>query len=116
MTLSIFAACLYISHKNRNKEYQISKFLLGIIMAEMISSIVLGFIFGFHNTFLALIQSALTVGYILIDLHMLMNNKDKHLTIDDHVYAAMMIYTDLIRLFIKIVELLNDDKKKKDKK
>lgn len=115
LTLSIFSVCVYVTYKNRNNSYQISQYILKLIVAEMVLGIALGFIFGFQNILLSIVQSIFTVGYILIDLHMLMNNKDKHLTIDDHVFAAMMIYTDIIRLFIKLAEILNSKDKKKDK-
>lgn len=115
LTFSIFAICVYVTHKNRNNSYQISSYILKLVVAELVLGIVVGFIFGFQNVFLSIIQSLFTVAYILIDLHMLMNNKDKNLTIDDHVFAAMMIYTDLIRLFIKLAEILNSNDKKKDK-
>ena len=118
MTLLIFFILVAVAYKNRNKEYSIGRYMLQLIVAELVLGLLMTFFFRVDSILVSFIQSILTVGYILVDLHLVMNNKTKMLTIDDHVYASMMIYADLIRLFIKILEIMEklNGKKKKNKK
>ncbi len=48
---------------------------------------------------------------------MLMGNGSVKISVDDYVFASINIYTDIIMLFLKIVEFLGDsDRKKKRNK
>lgn len=44
--------------------------------------------------------------YIIYDVQLLVGNKDNALSIDDYVFAAMMIYIDIMRLFLEILKVL----------
>lgn len=94
------------------------RYIFQLMIAEIIFSIVFSFIFRINNVLISLFGAVVSSLYLLIDLHMVMNNKSHMLTLDDHVFASIMIYTDLIRLFMKILEILdkmNNDKKEKKK-
>lgn len=87
-----------------------------IIMADMFIGLILCFFFRIDNVLISIAQAIITGFYLVIDLHLIMNNKNQLLTLDDHVYASILVYTDLIRLFIKILEILESFSNKKDKK
>lgn len=44
--------------------------------------------------------------YLLYDTQLIIGNKGNELEIDDYILAAFMLYTDIIYLFLKILELL----------
>jgi hypothetical protein len=49
--------------------------------------------------------------YLLIDIQLVMGGKRNNLSLDNYVMGAMMIYMDIINLFIEILRILG---KKKD--
>lgn len=44
--------------------------------------------------------------YIIYDIQLLVGEKSHEISIDDYVFCAMMIYVDIIRLFIEILRVL----------
>ena len=50
--------------------------------------------------------------YILIDTQLILGGKNKELTLDNYVMGAMLLYVDIIGLFIKILQLTGERKKK----
>ena len=116
ITAVVFASIVAFAYKNRSKEYSLPRYLLQILVADMLVGLISCFFFRFDSVLIAIAQVIITGFYLVIDLHMIMNNKNELLTLDDHVYASMMVYTDLIRLFMKILEILDKLSKDKDKK
>ncbi|KRX05257.1 hypothetical protein PPERSA_00558 [Pseudocohnilembus persalinus] len=56
---------------------------------------------------LYLILSVLIYGfYLIFDTQLLMDRKSLHLDIDDYILGAVFIYTDIIMLFLRILEIL----------
>ena len=51
--------------------------------------------------------------YILIDTQLILGGKNKELTLDNYVMGAMILYVDIIGLFLKILQLLGEKKNKK---
>lgn len=49
--------------------------------------------------------------YIAIDTQLILGGKNKELSLDDYVLGSVILYTDIIALFMKILQLLG---KKKD--
>ncbi len=49
--------------------------------------------------------------YLLIDIQLVMGGKRNGLTLDNYAMGAMMIYVDIIGLFLKLLKILG---KKKD--
>lgn len=50
--------------------------------------------------------------YILIDTQLIMGGKNRELTLDNYVMGAMILYVDIIGLFLKILQLLGDKKRR----
>jgi FtsH-binding integral membrane protein len=44
--------------------------------------------------------------YLLYDTQLILGNRDNELEIDDYILAAFMLYTDIIYLFLRILELI----------
>lgn len=44
--------------------------------------------------------------YIIYDIQLIVGNKEMALSIDDYVFAAMMLYIDIMRLFLEILKVL----------
>jgi len=58
-------------------------------------------------------------GYLAYDIQLIMGGKRRSLEIDDYILGALIIYMDIINLFIEILKLFGekkDDKKDKDEK
>jgi FtsH-binding integral membrane protein len=60
---------------------------------------------------LAFIFSAIYSVYIIVDTQMIMGGKNKELTLDDYILGSVILYTDIISLFLKLLQILG---KKKD--
>ena len=77
--------------------------------------------FFIHSEFLEImigLGGAILYGlYLIYDTQLIMGGKRGALEIDDYIFGALMLYLDVIVLFLKILKLLNklseDDKKKK---
>lgn len=44
--------------------------------------------------------------YLIFDIQLIMGNKENSLEIDDYIYASVMLYLDIINLFLHILNLL----------
>jgi len=78
-----------------------------------------GLIFGggLVNSAISMICALLTGIYLIYDIKMIMGNEARKIGIDDYMMAALMIYVDIIRIFLEILKIVNSlqekDKKKK---
>lgn len=66
----------------------------------------------FVSNLLAFVVACIYCGYILIDTQLVMGGKNKELSLDNYVMGAMILYVDIIGLFLKLLQLLGDKKKK----
>jgi FtsH-binding integral membrane protein len=73
------------------------------------------FMFGFFVMFtnnkiihiiFCLVAIALFGVYLIYDTQLIMGNKQNSLEIDDYILAAFMLYTDIVQLFLRILELI----------
>ena len=58
---------------------------------------------------------------MIYDVQLICGGKRGEISIDEYVVGSLMIYLDIIRIFLKILQILeklssDDKKKKKDKK
>lgn len=67
------------------------------------------------NHFLHVLYSSLAVVlygfYLIYDTQLVMGGKRFELDMDDYVIGALILYIDIIEIFIQILKLLSDDKK-----
>ena len=52
--------------------------------------------------------------YLIYDVQMICGGKRGEFSIDDYVRAAMTLYVDIIRIFLKLLEILSKLLKKDD--
>lgn len=52
--------------------------------------------------------------YILVDTQMIMGGRGRHfkLTLDDYIMGTMILYMDIVGLFLKLLKLLGEKKRK----
>lgn len=60
---------------------------------------------------LAFLFTFIYSAYILIDTQLILGGKNKELSLDDYILGSVILYTDIISLFLKILQILG---KKKD--
>lgn len=67
-------------------------------------------IFVFRSTLLnnvmAFVIAAIYCVYILVDTQLILGGKNKELTLDNHILGSVILYVDIIGLFLKILQLL----------
>lgn len=44
--------------------------------------------------------------YLIIDTQLILGGRNKELTLDNYVLGAIMLYIDIIRLFINILQII----------
>jgi hypothetical protein len=99
---------------NTNTDFTSPAFNLKFLGLQLIFSLVLMFL-PISNV-LAVVASGLIFStYLVIDLQLIAGRRDVKLGIDDYIMGAIIIYTDVIRLFIAIAELMNSDEKNRKK-
>jgi len=68
------------------------------------------------NTLYAGAGALLFAGFLVYDTQMIISNKHeshRHFDIDDYAFAALMIYMDIVRMFIYLLRLLGDERKQR---
>ncbi|KAL4500571.1 hypothetical protein ABPG72_002995 [Tetrahymena utriculariae] len=79
--------------------------ILGAALAIISLLICIGFPF-IYITYSLL--SGITFGfYLVFDLNAIMDGKYEDITLDDYIIASMLIYVDVIMLFLRILEILS---------
>lgn len=86
-------------------------FLFALVAVLLVASIIAIFV---RNRWLQLAISVFAVLlfsiYIIYDTQLIIGNKARKLSVDDYIFAAMMLYIDIIQLFLEILKLLGDKK------
>lgn len=81
--------------------------LIGLIVASILS------IFFKNKIFEILIMGcgAILFGiYLIYDTQLIMGNRSQSLSIDDYILASMMLYIDIVQLFIYILQILGESR------
>ena len=64
------------------------------------------------NTFLNLLLSVLVLTilclFIIFDTQLIIGNNSIEFSIDDYIFAAMMLYLDIMRVFLEILKIIGD--------
>lgn len=86
------------------------------ILMAFIASLVMFFSFWMINwtTFTQTLYCSMGIFvfgvYLIIDTQMVIGNKQFALSIDDYIVAALLIYIDIIQLFLYILSILSNKK------
>jgi len=65
---------------------------------------------------ISLIASMLSGLYLVYDIKMIMGNDRRKIGVDDYMLASVMIYLDIIRIFLEILKFVNAAQEKEKKK
>jgi FtsH-binding integral membrane protein len=60
---------------------------------------------------IAMVMGVVYAIYLLVDTQLILGGKHKNLSMDNYVLGSIIIYSDIIGLFLKILQVLG---KKKD--
>lgn len=115
ITAVLLGLC-YIFAQMTDFDFTSPKFLMMFNLSHIGLLFIGWLIFPSSSFFWAYLSGLATLVYIVADIHMIMGNKKLSLTVDDHIFASMMLYIDIISLVMKIISILDDQKEKKDKK
>lgn len=117
LTALLVGAIAYAA-KNANYDMTNSRFFVYATMLHLAIVLLSAFIMRIDHILMAYISAAMFCGYLYFDLQLLMGDKTRMFSVDDYVSASINIYIDIIGLFIKLVQILgdNDKKKKKDRR
>lgn len=63
-------------------------------------------------TLIAIVLGAVYSIYLLIDTQLIMGGKNKSLTLDNYVLGSVILYIDIVQLFLQILKILGDKKKR----
>uniref|UniRef100_A0A0N4ZF16 Inhibitor of apoptosis-promoting Bax1-domain-containing protein n=1 Tax=Parastrongyloides trichosuri TaxID=131310 RepID=A0A0N4ZF16_PARTI len=112
-TLNTFVIVLVIALVARFSKIDVTgigfiwKFTLFALVITVISSVILFFFGGIslvHNIITAILI-LITVIYLLIDLQLIMGGKRNAISPEEGVYASIILFTDIINLFLLILSL-----------
>ena len=73
-----------------------SKFFSTFMLIQLGYSLFSMLFFGYNSTIYQILSSVAVVAYLIIDLQLMIGNGNHKFAIDDHCYAAMHIYIDII--------------------
>jgi FtsH-binding integral membrane protein len=93
--------------------------LLGFSLTLAVASVcgIRGPAFEAGQVCYAALGALLFSGYIVFDAQMIIGGKHKHkFSVDDYAMAAITLYLDIIQLFIKLLRILGEPKKKNKSK
>lgn len=84
----------------------------GLLFVAGLTMLAVGIMVSFtHNKTAHVIYSALSVillgVYLIYDIQLLVGNKTNSLSYDDYILGSVMIYTDIVGIFIHILQILN---------
>ena len=94
-------------------EFMTSKWVGYFFLGHFILNIFGLLFFGLNSTLYGFMSGIAVSIYLVIDIQMLMDDKRIQMSVDDYVFASINIYLDIIQIFLKILEFLDDGKKKK---
>ena len=87
----------------------------GLLFVAGFILLMVGFMMKFtNNSYLNLAYSVFGVIlysiYLIYDTQLIAGGKKYQLSLDDYIIGALMLYLDIILLFLKILEILNHNK------
>ena len=110
MTMAMVTACTVYAYKTET-DFTASWALVTVLSVVLL---VLGLVTMFTSSpFLTNLYCAVGVFvfglYLIIDTQMIMGGRKAEMTTDDYVVAALMLYIDIIQIFLYILELLKNN-------
>ena len=107
MTAAVTISLTAYAFSDKSKDFTIMGGMRFMFFGILIASIFVSFIIS-SPILKTMLSSGLAVIYgiyLIIDTQLIVGNKGLSLEIDDYIFGAMMLYLDIIQLFIKILEI-----------
>lgn len=57
---------------------------------------------------IAVVFSAIYAFYLIIDTQLIMGNRNRALSLDNYILGAVLLYIDIIQLFLNLLRILGD--------
>jgi len=100
------------------RDFTIGNVIWFILMIDVLHCFIWLFFgrYEFTNILFSIFTATSFCIYLIIDIQTLMSGKRRKMAVDDYIFGALMIYMDIIQIFIKLLELFGekkDDKKEK---
>ena len=115
ITVALVLTSLFVPSTQCSIDYSVSRYLLVLLFTTSILWFFLALVMP-GNQWMGMgmcALGALMFGvYIVIDTQIIMNGSRYGITNDDYVLAAMIIYLDMLNLFLRLLRLLAELKKK----
>lgn len=93
-----------------------SKFILYCASVHLIVNLIFALFIGYSIIYVYF-STLIILAYLIIDLQLILGSHEKAVGIDEYMWAAVNLYSDIVLLFIKLVQILKSleekDKKKK---
>ena len=82
--------------------------IMWALFMVMASGIVMGLIFRdrISQIFLSCVVIFIVSFYIIYDVQLICGQRANKIDIDDYIFAAMMLYVDIVRIFIEILRII----------
>jgi len=98
------------------KDYTVyGAMLSGAITSLLVISLLNMFLgIGFLNFIKSIAFSFIYLALLVFDTQSIMGGRKKEISLDDYIMGAMTLYMDIVSIFLKILELMGEKKKKRD--
>ena len=107
VVLTVFA--LFVRNI-QSKEFELLPFM-GVMLISVVVLMIFDLFFGYGNNQVWIAFGLVLYGcYLIIDVHRLLDESRYGMTLDDYIVGAMLIYMDIILIFIKILQLIGKKK------
>lgn len=84
---------------------------MGVTLIVVIVLMIIDLFTGYGNNKMFIALGLFIYGiYLIIDVHRLVNESRFGMTMDDYIIGAILIYLDIIMIFIKILEIIGKKK------
>ena len=113
---AVMVTLAYVFAKQTRFDFTDPKFLIYFNLSHLAALFLTWIVFPSSSVIWAYLGALVMLIYIVVDLHMIMGDKNYKLTVDDHVYASMILYIDIVTLLLKIIEILKKEDSSRDKK
>jgi FtsH-binding integral membrane protein len=97
------------------RDYSVKTGILLVLLKALIMFTLIFLFFSRSRALELLVSLAFTVIfsiYIVVDTQIILGNKKLALSYDDYIIGSLTLYTDIISLFLRLVQLLGDKKEK----
>lgn len=113
---AVTTALAYFFAHSADFDFTSPRFLVLFNCAHFGAVLLCTLVFPLNSVILAYIGALVFTVYVIADLHMIMGSKSYRLGVDDYVFASVLLYVDVINLFLKLVQALEKQAEEKKKK